>query len=167
VLPKVPLNRKDRIKVLVLLSGPATRAPAVDCRNFLRGGRIVRDTAKGNGPNRRSMALGGVALLLVGASLVLLTGLGPGPSESHCAAGSIRITGSSALAAVTEKIAETYRQECDGAEVRIEGGGTIAGLQQLSPSRREERAAMSDGPAPFGDARFPRTPSRWSRSPWW
>ncbi|MFD7659373.1 substrate-binding domain-containing protein [Actinosynnema sp. NPDC059797] len=154
VLPRVPLNRKDRIKVLVLLSGPVTREPAVDCHTFLRGGRVVRDTARGNGPNRRSMVLGGLALLLVGASLVLLTDLGPDPSESHCAAGAVTISGSSAFEAVTEKVAARYRRDCGDAVVEVDGGGTIAGLQQLSPSRREERAAMSDGPAPFGDARF-------------
>ncbi|CRK58792.1 Phosphate ABC transporter, periplasmic phosphate-binding protein PstS (TC 3.A.1.7.1) [Alloactinosynnema sp. L-07] len=155
LLPKVPLNRKHRIKVLVLLTGkpdPAIKQ-AVTCDGFLSGGKIVHDTTRGDGPSNRSLVLGGTALLAVGASLALLISAPWSPRTTTCAPGTIKITGSSAFDPVAKEIVQSYRDQCDEAEISVAGQGSLDGLRELDNAgrndaeSREALIAMSDGPA--------------------
>jgi phosphate transport system substrate-binding protein len=153
VLPKVPLNRKNRIKVLVLLTGKPEPKSSVACVGFLSGGKIVRDTTTGNGPSKRSVVLSGTAMLLVGASLALLVSSPWSPRPTTCAAGDVKITGSSAFDPVAKDIVGAYLKQCDSAAVTVQGRGSLDGLRELDnvarndPAQREARIVMSDGPA--------------------
>ncbi|MEJ2852117.1 MULTISPECIES: substrate-binding domain-containing protein [unclassified Saccharothrix] len=151
VLPKVPLNRKHRIKLLVLLSGepdPKVK-PAVACEAFLVGGRVVHDTTTGDGPSRRSMWLAAVAMVLVSASVALVVSGVVAPRSSDCAAGRLVVEGSSAFAPVAEKVAASYMDKCGDAEVTVAGVSTYTGLDRLVDSAGSgvSRIAMTDGPA--------------------
>lgn len=44
----------------------------VRCEGLLSDRQIIRDTTRGDGPSRRGLAVRGIALPLVGASLTLL-----------------------------------------------------------------------------------------------
>ncbi|WP_436500739.1 PstS family phosphate ABC transporter substrate-binding protein [Actinokineospora sp. HUAS TT18] len=150
-LPLVPLNRKNRIKVLVLLTGtPKPGVPSTTCGGFIVGGRILRDTTRGDGPSRRAMYFGGLALALVGAFVALLVTSPFGSADAECATGEVRVVGSSAFAPAVEEIKESYEKKCDGAEVTVVGDGSLRGLTELD-SGGEKQAdrlmAMSDGPA--------------------
>ncbi|GAA2677861.1 MULTISPECIES: substrate-binding domain-containing protein [Actinosynnema] len=145
VLPKTPLNRKDRIKLLVLLSGvPDADAPAaVTCEAFVSGGRVVHDTTTGNGPSKRSLWLSGVALVVVTASVALvLTGLGGGRGTA-CAQGVLVVDGSSAFAPVAEKVADSYRARCSDADILVVPSPSFTGADRLV--RGEAQIAMTDG----------------------
>ncbi|GAA4412942.1 substrate-binding domain-containing protein [Actinokineospora soli] len=150
-LPRIPLNRRDRMKVLVLLSG---KPGGVDCTGFVTDGKIVRDTTRGNGPSRRSLVLGGVAFTLVGASIALLLNpLGSASSaQVDCVSGDVVITGSSAFAPVMRDVLAAYTQACPDAEVRVEGRGSLDGVRELDSAgrddaeQRERRMAMADDP---------------------
>ncbi|GGS37769.1 MULTISPECIES: substrate-binding domain-containing protein [Actinokineospora] len=156
-LPRIPLNRRDRMKVLVLLSGKPEAAGTKDgvtCTGFVTDGKIVRDTTRGNGPSRRSLVLGGIASTLVGASVVLLLSpLGKSPgAQVACADGDVVLAGSSAFAPVATEIITAYTAQCPEASVRVEGRGSLDGVRELDtlgredPAQRERRMAMSDDP---------------------
>jgi ABC-type phosphate transport system substrate-binding protein len=156
VLPKVPLNRKHRIKLLVLLSGKPDPdiKPPVTCEGFVSGGRISRDTTTGNGPSRRTLVLGGLALVLVSASVASVISVISTQRSSGCASGNLVIEGSSAFAPVATAVADVYRKTCgDDAKIDVRGTGTYAGLDALNAAaktnsvERDTRIAMTDGPA--------------------
>ncbi|PPK66867.1 hypothetical protein V5P93_004905 [Actinokineospora auranticolor] len=103
------IHESDLTSSLVLLSGVATEKPAVVCRNFPRGGRIIRDTTKGNG---RSLVLGGLALVVVSASTTVLLADGAGGLVGKCAEGTLEVAGSSAFADVTNTIGPQHESDC-------------------------------------------------------
>ena len=152
-LPRIPLNRRDRMKVLVLLSGEPN---GVGCSGFVTDGKIVRDTTRGNGPSRRSLVLGGLALTLVGASIALLLSPASGTQAGQvdCASGEVVISGSSAFAPVMGQIVAAYTAQCPDSVVRVEGKGSLDGVRELDAlgrgdaEQREKRLAMSDDPVP-------------------
>ncbi|HVK23008.1 MAG TPA: substrate-binding domain-containing protein [Actinokineospora sp.] len=150
-LPLVPLNRKNRIKVLVLLTGtPKPGVPSTTCGGFIIGGQILRDTTRGDGPSRRSMYVGGGALALVGAFIALLITSPFGPVDADCASGKVRVVGSSAFAPAVEEIKKSYEDKCEGADITVIGDGSLRGLTDLDSGgekEAEELIAMSDGPA--------------------
>jgi phosphate transport system substrate-binding protein len=151
VLPKVPLNRKHRIKLLVLLSGepdPAVK-PSVSCEAFLSGGRVVHDTTTGDGPSRRSMWLASVATVVVSVSVALVVSGVVAQRSSDCASGRLVVEGSSAFAPVVQKVADSYLAKCGDAEVLVAGVSTYTGLDRLvdSAGSGDPRIAMTDGPA--------------------
>lgn len=166
-LPIVPLNRRDKIKILVLLSGkPEPDQPAVSLVGFLSGGKILRDNTRGDGPGRRSMVLGGIALTLVGASLVAVVFplLGDGPSATTCTSGAVTMNGSTAFAPVATEIMRTYTERCRSATVTVEAQGSLDGIRELDrvgrddAAERERRIVMSDGRVPQGYPNLVSTP---------
>lgn len=150
-LPRIPLNRRDRMKVLVLLSGEPA---GVGCSGFVTDGKIVRDTTRGNGPSKRSLVLGSTAFALVGASVVLLLSpLGKGrDAQVACARGEVVISGSSAFAPVVREVVAAYTAQCPEAVVRVKARGSLDGVRELDAlgrsdaEQRERRMAMSDDP---------------------
>ncbi|MFF3270525.1 hypothetical protein ACFYWU_06260 [Streptomyces chrestomyceticus] len=137
-IPKVPLNKRNHFKLLVLLSAEAGdgsgdgdaggvhrgraggadggRAGEVVVGGFISGGRIRRNAQRW-GPRKLSLGLGGVCIILVG----LLTGLllnGPTVAASaECATGRLTVDGSSAFAPPMREIARQYAARCRGAEI--------------------------------------------------
>jgi len=148
VLPRVPLNKKDRFKLLVLLSGTGD---SVHGDGFITGGRVARDPRR-RGPSTRTLAYGGACLALVGLlGGLLIRAPRPAPGSSACVPGRLQITGSSAFEPLVEEISVAYMKGCSRAQIEVEGGGSLQGVQRLFDSSRDDRTALmavSDGPAP-------------------
>ncbi|WKX70278.1 substrate-binding domain-containing protein [Streptomyces sp. XD-27] len=151
VVPKVPLNRRDHFKLLVLLSGSGDRV-AVD--GFLSGGRIRRN-AQRRGPSTPHLALGGIFIILVGLLCgLLLSSPGRTVDATACASGRLTVDGSTAFAPPMAEIGKAYEKQCPGAEITVHRNGSLAGLGNLDRAGRAARGgspgfiAMSDVPAP-------------------
>lgn len=135
-LPKIPLNKKDQFKLLVLLSG---EKKGVTGGGFVRGGQVVRDIDR-RGPVTRSLALGGASLALAG---ILIGQLIAGPRSDPCTPGRLTIAGSTAFAPVVTEISDTYIDGCSAAEIDVVANGSIAGLRQLNSDGRKNSDARS------------------------
>ncbi|MEU3961260.1 substrate-binding domain-containing protein [Streptomyces buecherae] len=150
-LPKVPLNRRDHFKLLVLLTGDGDQVTMV---GFLSGGSIRRNTQR-RGPSKLSLALGGVFIILMGLLGGLLIRNSSGaPADPVCASGELVIDGSTAFAKPMRAIANDYQKQCPGAEIEVRANGSLNGLRNLShagredPDRQPAFIAMSDVRAP-------------------
>ncbi|MFD4996533.1 substrate-binding domain-containing protein [Streptomyces buecherae] len=150
-LPKVPLNRRDHFKLLVLLTGNGDR---VTMGGFLSGGSIRRN-AQRRGPSKLSLALGGVFIILMGLLGGLLIRNSSGElADPVCASGELVIDGSTAFAKPMRAIANDYQKQCPGAEIEVRANGSLNGLRNLShagredPDRQPAFIAMSDVRAP-------------------
>ncbi|MEV0278251.1 substrate-binding domain-containing protein [Streptomyces sp. NPDC050610] len=151
-LPRVPLNKRNHFKVLVLLSGAGT-GERITLEGFLSGGRIVRN-AQRRGPQPVSLALGSVFIILVGLLGGLQLSGSDSPPRSECASGRLTVTGSSAFARLTSLISTAYERQCPGAEITVTESASLTALQELNSlggkahSGAPARIAVSDGPAP-------------------
>ncbi|MFE0190856.1 substrate-binding domain-containing protein [Streptomyces sp. NPDC058989] len=152
-IPKVPLNKRNHFKLLVLLTGSDTdQGPeggragsatgAVTVGGFISGGRIRRNAQRW-GPRKLSLALGGTFIVLLGllGGLLLSGRVTPVPGE--CAAGRLTVDGSTAFAPPIREIARQYRARCADADVTVLESGSLSGLGNLS---REAGPASTEGP---------------------
>jgi len=152
-LPKIPLNKRDRFKLLVLLSGTGN---TVKGDGYISGGRVARDAPRG-GPSNRSLLFGGVFLALVGllAGLLIRPAQSPAPGPVRCLAGRLLVEGSSAFTPFVKEVSLGYVKTCLHSQIDVEGIGSLEGILDLSNSRPGERSsliAVSDGPAPEGSS---------------
>lgn len=150
-IPKVPLNKRNHFKLLVLLSASDTGSEggrvgsgggSVAVGGFISGGRIRRNAQRW-GPRKLSLALGGTFIVLLGllGGLLLSGRVTPVPSE--CAAGRLTIDGSTAFAPPMREIARQYRARCAAAAITVLESGSLSGLGNLN---REGRPAATEGP---------------------
>ncbi|WP_073761462.1 substrate-binding domain-containing protein [Streptomyces sp. CB02923] len=154
-IPKVPLNKRNHFKLLVLLSaedeGGGSRDEGADGRRpgevvvggFISGGRIRRNTQRW-GPRKPSLALGGVCIILVGLLGGLLLNGSAEAARGECATGRLTVDGSSAFAPPMREIARQYAARCRGAGIEVAESGSLSGLGRLD---RAGRAAPAGGPA--------------------
>ena len=155
------LNRRDRFTLMVVLSGtPTDMRKRILQTGSLVGGRIIPEPPR-RGPSTRSLLFGGLAALpLAGLLAGLLVSLGT-PPGSQCAGGSLELEGSTAFAPAAESIASEYMDSCHSAHIRVSGTGSVSGLNELAdegahnPKEAASQIAMSDGPAPAGEAYKP------------
>ena len=165
-LPRIELNRKDRIRLLVLLSGQRDHGgPAVQGDGYIkgavRGGGLVREVSPGW---ERFYTFGwtGFALLsLVVAVIVALAvrPLSPAPQNSFCVPGQIIAEGSTAFAPALGGVARQYTLSCPTATVSVNPGGSTIGSLGAAADLQERgasagfaatRLTMSDGRVPAG-----------------
>jgi phosphate transport system substrate-binding protein len=155
------LNRRDRFTLMIVLSGtPTDMRKKILQTGSLVGGKIVPEPPR-RGPSTRSLLFGGLATLpLAGLLAGLLVSLGA-PAGSQCASGSLELQGSTAFAPAAESIATQYMDSCHGAHITVSGIGSVSGLNELTgagahnPKVAASQIAMSDGPAPAGEAYKP------------
>ncbi|MEU2787512.1 substrate-binding domain-containing protein [Streptomyces sp. NPDC007100] len=172
VVPKVPLNKRNHFKLLVLLSaddgggsggdgdgdgsnggGGGRRSHDVVVGGFISGGRIRRNAQRW-GPRKLSLGLGGVCIILVGLLGGLLLNGHPATAGGECATGRLTVDGSSAFAPPMREIAQQYEARCRGAEIEVAESGSLAGLGRLSkagksaPGGNPAFLAVSDVAAP-------------------
>ena len=134
-LPKIELKRKDRIRLLVLLSGPRDhRRPGVDggayIRGAVRGGGLVREV-----PARRegffTFAWTGFALMSLVASILVTVIVRPfssaPPPATQCVPGTLVVAGSTAFAPSIAGVARRYRQQCPSSVVETNPSGSTVG----------------------------------------
>ncbi|MFT2014798.1 substrate-binding domain-containing protein [Streptomyces sp. 796.1] len=149
-LPRVPLNRRDHFKLLVLLSGSGDE---VTMGGFISGGSIVHNTAR-TSPRKWTLALGTVFVILMGLLAGLLVRGSDTVDEAICASGQLAIEGSSAFAKPMKDIAEDYQKQCPDADITVRSTGSLNGLKDLAregrnrPDRKPSFIAMTDVEAP-------------------
>ncbi|CAM4119990.1 PstS family phosphate ABC transporter substrate-binding protein [Kibdelosporangium persicum] len=150
-LPRVPLNRGDHYKVLVVLERAAggEDGPPKDPRieAGVKGGR-VKKTESGTGLSRRTAALMVfMALIIVGLGLVTVVNE---DTPLDCAGGTLKLTGSTAIEAVMREAGDMYADTCPGAAFSYDFQGSSAGLSTLQEAGDQAKAspdvlAFSDG----------------------
>ncbi|WP_432013520.1 substrate-binding domain-containing protein [Streptomyces cucumeris] len=157
-LPRVPLNKGDHFKLLVLLTGAGTdRPPHVGGR--IKEGRI-RNNEKFRRPSNRVLGLIGSLL-----ALLILQPFGyqlarEEPLPRGCAAGTLTVVGSTAFEPVAEDLGRAYRADCAGAAVTVEaqgsgrGAGTLRRVGEAAKDGFPPYLSFSDGPQGNADQRL-------------
>jgi len=161
-LPRIELNRKDRIRLLVLLSGPRDHLrPGVEGDAYIKGagrrGGLVREVT----PKREALytfGWTGFALISLAAAILAILVVKPfssaPPVATYCVPGNIAVEGSTAFAPSVEGIAQRLERACSSATVQTNPGGSTIGsvgaaaaLQDSgsSASVRGTHLVMSDG----------------------
>ncbi|MFD7872810.1 substrate-binding domain-containing protein [Streptomyces sp. NPDC059766] len=164
-IPRVPLNRGDHFKLLVLLSGGD-----VGCEIRLSGGirdgevHPNRSATPDEKPPLFSRAARTITIMLT-LSVLTLAGIvvsGDGtPPPIGCAHGTLTVTGSTAFAPVLKEVAQKYQQDCAGSTVVVDAHGSTAGIRDLAEAGKDGKngengkgtpslIALSDGPKPVG-----------------
>lgn len=160
-LPKVPLNRGQHYKLLVLLGEGGVGSP-VRVTGGLQDGDVMpnESTTPDDKPPlfSRPARMITVALAVCVVALATLTVLRDdgAPPPMGCATGKLTVTGSTAFTPVAEELAEKYQQQCPGSEVTVDTHGSTAGIRGLDEEGRAAEGgsppliALSDGPKPNG-----------------
>ncbi|MGP4012127.1 PstS family phosphate ABC transporter substrate-binding protein [Streptomyces sp. 4N124] len=155
-LPRVPLNRGEYFKLLVLLSGGDVGRD-IKLVGGIRDGvvRPNRGALPDDKPPLFSRAARVITIMLTVsvvtlASIVLARDDNPQPPLG-CEQGKLTITGSTAFALVARDLAEQYEKDCDGSDITVEARGSTAGVGELaalkdeSAKTRASMIAFSDG----------------------
>lgn len=157
-LPRVPLNKGDHFKLLVLLTGAGTdKPPHVGGR--IKEGRI-RNNEKFRRPSNRMLGLIGslLAMLMLQSFGVQLWRDDPLPRG--CAEGNLTIVGSTAFKPVAQDAGKAYQGDCRDAHVTVEAQGSGRGTKTLIDAGEAAKGgfpsylAFSDGPEGDGDPKL-------------
>lgn len=160
-IPRVPLNRGEYYKLLVLLTGGP-----VDSGYTVIGGIQGGETHENHSAapdekpplfSRLSQRVAiALSLVILGlASLILLPDAEPQPS--HCQRGTLTLTGSTAFKNAAEELAEKYMKSCDDVTITVNANGSRGGIRDLAGMDAKSAAdtqgsppviAFSDGPRP-------------------
>lgn len=165
-LPRIELQKKDRVRLLVLLSGMRDHAgPAVQgdasIKGAVRGGGLVREVSPGR---ERFYVFGwtGFALLSLVIAVVVALLVRPfssTPPSPLCVPGQITAAGSTAFAPALTEVAHQFMRTCVSSDVAVNpGGSTVGSLGAASDlegsgatgSVAATHLAMSDGKVPAG-----------------
>ncbi|WP_066944120.1 substrate-binding domain-containing protein [Streptomyces lushanensis] len=162
-LPRVPLNRGQHFKLLVLLTGGAV-GDAIRVSGGIRDGGVYpnRSPMPDDTPPVFSRATRMITVLLTACVVVLASIIVVRDDvrpPMGCAKGELTITGSTAFEPVAEDLAAKYMRDCVGSTVTVDARGSQEGLQEL----KERGGAAKGGPpalialsdVPKGDDRFP------------
>ncbi|MFG2498527.1 substrate-binding domain-containing protein [Streptomyces sp. NPDC048441] len=135
-IPRVPLNRGEYYKLLVLLTGGP-----VDSGYTVIGGIQGGETHENHSAapdekppvfsklsQRVAIALSLVILGLAG--LILLPDAVPLPS--YCERGTLTLTGSTAFEQAADELADKYMKSCDGAKIEVKANGSRGGIRELA-----------------------------------
>ncbi|MEU9554686.1 substrate-binding domain-containing protein [Streptomyces fumanus] len=161
-IPRVPLNRGDHFKLLVLLSGGDVGS---DIRLFggIRDGDVHpnRSATPDDTPPLFGRAARLITILLT-VCVVTLAGLVVAqdgtPPPIGCESGTLTLTGSTAFAPVLREVARSYERDCAeaDAEIVVDAHGSTSGVRELAAAGAARAkgsppvVALSDGPKPGG-----------------
>lgn len=157
-LPRVPLNRHQHFKLLVLLTGGEVGSPIRVVGGIRDGDVRVNSAAR---PDEKppvfsraarfitvALTLGVVTL----SSIILVLDRTPPPVE--CAKGSLRVAGSTAFQPAVTELAKLYTQACEGSSIDVDMHGSDAGVRLLAERGASPATVVfSDDPKPGG---YPR-----------
>ena len=154
-LPRFPMRRNARFKLLVLLSGAGD---GIVVGGRLRRGSVLHES-RIHGPLVQNVVFGSVLLLLAGIQAGITFSQGAA-LPSYCASGRLSLSGSTAFAPTAQQIASSYTAVCRGAAISVSPNATFNGLNAVAaqddaghPGPADpgtEQLAMSDGPVPAG-----------------
>ncbi|MFH8794188.1 PstS family phosphate ABC transporter substrate-binding protein [Streptomyces sp. NPDC017941] len=162
-IPRVPLDRGQHYKLLVLLTGGAVGGEVLVSGGLQAGAvRPNRSTTPDDKAplfSRPAKIL--TALLTAGvvtlASMILADGDESVPIE--CATGELTVVGSTAFRPVADELKEKYEEDCPGASITVSAHGSTAGIRELDAqgarfARKHKKSppmiALSDGPKSDG-----------------
>ncbi|MFI0978325.1 substrate-binding domain-containing protein [Streptomyces sp. NPDC021093] len=158
-LPRVPLNRGQHFKLLVLLTG-APVGSAVRVSGGIRDGEVMpnRSTTPDDKPPLFSRSARIITVLMTACVMTLATIIvvREDAPPIGCERGTLRVVGSTAFAPVARELAQKYTSDCPGSTIRVETHGSNAGLDELVREGARVGAkggspgviALSDGPRP-------------------
>ncbi|MBW5425370.1 phosphate ABC transporter substrate-binding protein [Streptomyces sp. BG9H] len=134
-IPRVPLNRGQHYKLLVLLTGGPVGGE-VTMSGGIQAGEVRpnRSTTPDDKPPLFSLPAQLLTVLLTLsvtalASIIVLRDATPPPIE--CATGELTVLGSTAFAPVAEELADKYEKDCPGSDITVAAHGSAAGIREL------------------------------------
>ncbi|MFE1591797.1 substrate-binding domain-containing protein [Nocardia sp. NPDC058705] len=145
-LPKVQLERRQHYKILAVLKrvhGDGEPKEPILVGGVKRG-KVVPTTSHG-GPSKKLMALSGFLVALIAVQGVIA--LQPDPPPSDCAGGELTLVGSTAMAPMIKRAAETYGARCTDAKFSFDFHGTTQGHDKMvesAPARN--MVSIGEGP---------------------
>jgi ABC-type phosphate transport system substrate-binding protein len=150
-IPRVPLNRGDHFKLLVLLSGGDV-GREIRLTGGLRDGEVHPNRSAT--PDETPPVLSGPARIftaLLTLSVLVLAGIIVATDDTRpplgCEQGELTVTGSTAFAPVVRTLAKEYEKDCEGADITVEARGSESGVAELAaPGAESGVIAFSDGP---------------------
>ncbi|MFB6872140.1 substrate-binding domain-containing protein [Streptomyces sp. NPDC056323] len=160
-LPRVPLNRGEHFKLLVLLTGAAVGS-SVRIIGGIRDGEVSPNRALR--PDDKPPLFGRAARLITVALTVCVVTLASiilvrddTPPPMGCRRGTLTLTGSTAFRPALLDLKKKYEKECEGSLIRVDVHGSNAGIRDLADRGSEAGRsgppaviAFSDGPRPDG-----------------
>ncbi|MBO4256739.1 PstS family phosphate ABC transporter substrate-binding protein [Streptomyces griseorubiginosus] len=156
-IPRVPLNRGDHYKLLVLLSGGDVGS---EIRLFggIREGEVHpnRSATPDEKPPLFSRAARLITIMLTVSVLtlaVIVVARDDHPVPIGCEKGRLTVTGSTAFAPVVRDLAKDYQRKCPDSAITVDARGSSAGVNALSADSRSV-VAFSDGPAIGGPGKL-------------
>jgi ABC-type phosphate transport system substrate-binding protein len=159
-LPRVPLNRGQHYKLLVLLTGGGVGCD-VRVTGGLRDGAVVpnRSTTVDDKPPLFSKPARSITIMLT-ICVTVLAGIivvrQDVPPPIGCAKGGLTVIGSTAFAPVAEALSQRYESDCPGSSITVSAHGSNEGVRQLAETGDNSGhgsaalIALSDGPKPAG-----------------
>lgn len=154
-VPKVPLNRGQHYKLLVLLTGGEV-GEDVDVTGGISEGDVVinRALTPDQAPPMFSRQARLITILLTVcvvtlASITVLRDDGR-DTPMGCEKGTLTITGSTAFEPTARKLAAKYEEDCPGSDISVDADGSAAGIRELATSASKAVVTLSDGPKPAG-----------------
>lgn len=159
-LPRVPLNRGQHFKLLVLLTGAGVGSE-ITVSGGIRDGQVMpnRSITPDDKPPQFSRPARLITVLLT-ACVVTLASIIVVRDDTRppigCAKGTLTLTGSTAFAPVVKELAKKYEKDCEGSTVIVDAHGSTAGIRALAEAGAQAKngspalIALADGPKPGG-----------------
>ncbi|MGW4564041.1 substrate-binding domain-containing protein [Streptomyces sp. NPDC004561] len=160
-VPRVPLNKGDHFKLLVLLSGGDV-GREIRLIGGIREGEVHpnRSATPDDKPPLFSRASRSITIMLTVCVVTLaaiVVARDGSPPPIGCAKGRLTVTGSTAFEPVMREVAKKYEEDCEGAAVTVDAHGSTAGIRELAADGAAWKekgsppvVALSDGPKPGG-----------------
>ncbi|WP_131765047.1 substrate-binding domain-containing protein [Candidatus Protofrankia californiensis] len=160
-LPRVPLNRGQHYKLLVLLTSGGVGCH-VRVTGGIRDGAVMpnRSTTVDDTPPLFSRPARWITILLtlcVTALAIIIVVRRNVPPPIGCATGKLTVIGSTAFAPVAREIAEKYESDCPDSKITVNPHGSNEGIQELAEAGGESASGSSpaviavyDGSKPDG-----------------
>ncbi|MGR8011685.1 PstS family phosphate ABC transporter substrate-binding protein [Streptomyces hypolithicus] len=159
-LPKVPLNRGQHYKLLVLL-GEGGVGSEVQVSGGIQDGQVAPNES--TTPDDKPPLFSRPARLLTAALALCLIALATltvvrddAPPPMGCATGELTVAGSSAFRPAVDELAAKYQEDCPDAKITVDMDGSLGGISALEDAGQASDdgsppvIALSDGPKPNG-----------------
>ncbi|MFE9607925.1 substrate-binding domain-containing protein [Streptomyces sp. NPDC006012] len=168
-IPRVPLNKGEHFKLLVLLAGGGVGRP-IRVTGGLRNGEVHpnRSATPDDKPplfSRASRVITITLTVCVVTLAALVVARDDTPPPVGCRSGSLTVTGSTAFAPVLREVAGDYAADCVDVKVTVDPHGSTAGIRDLDTAGADWHKkgsppliAFSDGPKPEGMSALHGTP---------